>query len=80
MTTADWQAALTAELEQPAPCFLCAEKLPWRCHRRLIAEVLHARGHDVVHLIGPGEAAPHEPWPQAETRDGRLWLCGELVT
>jgi uncharacterized protein (DUF488 family) len=79
MTTVEWQAALAGELEQPAPCFLCAETLPWRCHRHLIAEVLHAHGDDVVHLIGPGEAVPHEPWPQAETRDGRLWLCGEAV-
>jgi uncharacterized protein (DUF488 family) len=79
MTTDAWQAALAVELEQPAPAFLCAETPPWRCHRHLIAEVLYARGHDVVHLIGPGEAVPHEPWPQAETRDGRLWLCGAPV-
>jgi uncharacterized protein (DUF488 family) len=79
MTTAEWQAALARELESPALCFLCAETLPWRCHRHLIAETLHARGLDIVHVIGPGEAVPHKPWPQAETRDGRLWLCGTPV-
>jgi uncharacterized protein (DUF488 family) len=79
MTTTAWQEALARELARPAPCFLCAETLPWRCHRHLIAELLHARGHDVVHLLAPGEALGHEPWPQAEARDGRLYLCGAPV-
>jgi uncharacterized protein (DUF488 family) len=75
-----WQAALAAALAEPAPCFLCAETLWWRCHRRLIAELLHARGYEVVHLLRPGHSEPHRPWePISETRDGRLYLCGELV-
>ncbi|HET7044353.1 MAG TPA: DUF488 domain-containing protein [Gaiellaceae bacterium] len=80
MGTGEWQAALAAALAEPEPCFLCAETLWWRCHRRLIAELLHARGHEVVHLLRPGHSAPHRPWePISETRDGRLYLCGELV-
>ena len=59
---------------------MCAETLWWRCHRRLIAELLHARGYEVIHLLGPGKAQPHRPWDGvAEVRDGRLYLCGELV-
>src|SRR5262249_22961659 len=34
------------------------ETLWWRCHRRLIAELLHARGHEVVHLLRPGHSEP----------------------
>jgi uncharacterized protein (DUF488 family) len=79
MTTTAWQDALAAELGRPEPCFLCSETLPWRCHRHLIAELLAARGHDVVHLVAPGEALPHKPWPEAESRDGTLFLCGERV-
>jgi uncharacterized protein (DUF488 family) len=79
MTTGGWQAALQEELAQPAPAFLCAETLWTRCHRRLIAELLHARGHEVLHLLAPGRAQPHAPWPFAEARDGELYLCGELV-
>jgi uncharacterized protein (DUF488 family) len=30
---------------------LCAEKFPWRCHRRWIARVLQKRGWEVVHII-----------------------------
>jgi len=79
MTSDAWQHALAEELEQPAPAFLCAETLWTKCHRRLIAEQLHARGHDVVHLLAPGRAEPHVPWSIAESRDGVLRLCGERV-
>lgn len=79
MTTPAWQAALAAELARPAPAFLCAETLWTRCHRRLIAELLHARGHEVEHLLTPGRTEPHLPWSIAEARDGALFLCGERV-
>ena len=80
MGTPEWQDALAAALAEPAPCFLCAETLWWRCHRRLIAELLDARGEEVVHLLRPGHAEPHRRWePVAEARDGLLYLCGELV-
>jgi uncharacterized protein (DUF488 family) len=80
MGTPEWQQALTTALAEPDPCFMCAETLWWRCHRRLIAELLQARGHDVVHLLRPGHSEPHRPWePISETRDGELYLCGELV-
>ena len=79
MTTPGWQAALDEVLALPAPCLMCSET-PWpRCHRRLIAELLHARGHEVRHLVRPGGWEPHVPWGIAETRGGRLYLCGELV-
>jgi uncharacterized protein (DUF488 family) len=79
MGTERWQAALAGALAEPAPCFMCAETLWWRCHRRLIAELLHARGENVVHLLGPGRRQEHRPLLEAETRDGRLYLCGALV-
>lgn len=79
MTTADWQRALGAALEEPAPCFMCAETLWWRCHRSLIAELLHARGHEVLHLIRPGQSRLHRPSDEAETVGGKLYVCGALV-
>jgi uncharacterized protein (DUF488 family) len=79
MGTAGWQEALEESLAEPAPCLLCAETLWLRCHRRLIAELLAARGHEVIHLLGIGRQEPHAKWAEAEYRDGRLYLCGELV-
>jgi uncharacterized protein (DUF488 family) len=79
MGTPAWQDALRDALARPAPCFLCAETLWWRCHRRFIAELLAARGHEVVHLMRPHEAQRHRPLEEASYRDGRLYLCGELV-
>jgi uncharacterized protein (DUF488 family) len=79
MGTPEWQAALAEALLDPGPCLMCAET-PWqRCHRRLIAELLNARGHEVFHLIRPHDYEPHVPWEVAERRDGKLYLCGELV-
>ncbi len=75
----EWQAALTRALELPDPCLMCAETMPWRCHRRLIAELLVARRHDVVHLIAPSKRLAHLPFEGAEVRDGVLYLCGEPV-
>ena len=31
--------------------FLCAERFPWRCHRRFIASSLEERGWEVIHII-----------------------------
>jgi uncharacterized protein (DUF488 family) len=75
----EWQDALASALEKPDPCFMCAETLWWRCHRRLIAELLAARGHEVVHLIRPGRREPHRPSDDAEYRGGKLLLCGYFV-
>jgi uncharacterized protein (DUF488 family) len=79
MMQRDWQEARTASLAKLGPCFMCAETDLRRCHRRLIADLLAARRHDVVHLLGPGEAEPHTFSREAEAREGKLYLCGEMV-
>ena len=79
MRTEAWQAALAAELAQAEPCFMCAET-PWqKCHRRLIAEQLTARGAEVTHLLGPGRGEPHALYDGTEIRAGKLYLCGAFV-
>jgi uncharacterized protein (DUF488 family) len=79
MSSSEWQQALAQALEFASPCFMCAETLPWRCHRRLIADLLTARKIEVVHLLSAGSTIEHRPFAEAETRDGRLYLCGTLV-
>jgi uncharacterized protein (DUF488 family) len=37
---------------------MCSEAVWWRCHRRLIADRLLARGETVLHIMGPGKVEP----------------------
>jgi uncharacterized protein (DUF488 family) len=43
---------------------MCAEAVPWRCHRSLIADALLARGIEVLEIAGSTRARPHTltPW------------------
>jgi uncharacterized protein (DUF488 family) len=34
---------------------ICAEKFPWKCHRKWIARELRKRGWEVVHIIDKGK-------------------------
>ena len=43
---------------------MCAETLWWRCHRRLVADALLARGLEVEHLLDAGPQT-HELTPEA---------------
>lgn len=40
---------------------MCAEAVPWRCHRSLVSDALVARGVAVAHITSGGPAAPHAP-------------------
>ncbi len=39
---------------------MCAESVPWRCHRSLIADALTARGVPVSHIMSAAKANPHK--------------------
>ena len=52
---------------------LCAEAVPWRCHRQLIADALVSRGIEVVHILAPGRSERHQLNAHARVQgDGRL--------
>jgi uncharacterized protein (DUF488 family) len=51
---------------------MCAESLWWRCHRRLIADVLRLYRFDVIHILGPGSTASHPYTAAARIGSGRL--------
>jgi len=51
---------------------MCAEAVPWRCHRSLIADALTVRGVEVRHITGKGEAARHKLTPFARVEGGRI--------
>ncbi len=51
---------------------MCAEAVWWRCHRRLIADVLTMRGIDVLHILDASHAQAHMLTDTARLLDGRL--------
>lgn len=44
---------------------MCSEAVWWRCHRRIIADHLLARGEEVRHILAPGRIDPAELTPGA---------------
>jgi uncharacterized protein (DUF488 family) len=39
---------------------MCAEAVPWRCHRSLISDALLARGWEVLDIMSETKAPPHK--------------------
>jgi uncharacterized protein (DUF488 family) len=58
---------------------MCAEALPWRCHRRLIADQFVARGWRVLDIIGPRNVKDHELPSFAKVDNGRVTYPGETL-
>ena len=55
---------------------MCSEAVWWRCHRRIIADYLIARGEAVFHLMGPGKADPATLTQAAHTEGGNVTYPG----
>jgi uncharacterized protein (DUF488 family) len=51
---------------------MCAEAVPYRCHRSLIADALTARDVEVREISSKTRAAPHRMTPFAKIRNGRV--------
>ena len=67
-TALDRLLALAAER---STAIMCAEAVPWRCHRQLIADAAVARGWRVLHILSTGRADPHELHPDARVLPDR---------
>lgn len=62
MQGTEFQTALKILLDQAAAtatAVMCAEVLPWRCHRWLIADAACARGWRVCHIMGANKLQQH---------------------
>ncbi len=69
MQTAEFRENLNhlVQLASEAPtAIMCAEAVPWRCHRSLIADALIARGVPVLEIISAVKAQPHAMTPFAK--------------
>ena len=52
---------------------MCAEAVWWRCHRRIVADYLLARGVEVRHILAPGKVEPAKLTPGAVVEaEGRV--------
>jgi uncharacterized protein (DUF488 family) len=74
MQTPEFEAAiedLIAQAARTRTAIMCAEALPWRCHRSLIADALTARSLEVEHLLGVASRR-HTLRPEARVEDGRV--------
>lgn len=72
MDTAPFRAALArvlADAEAGPTAIMCAEAVPWRCHRNLIADAAVALGFDVLHIMGSGQSQAHGLHGSARVRD-----------
>ena len=76
LQSAEFQAdvdRLAALAASQRTAIMCAEALPFQCHRRIIADVLVARGWQVQHLLSPERVDDHVLTPFAK-------VAGEVVT
>jgi uncharacterized protein (DUF488 family) len=75
MQTPEFENGL-ARLMDPAKtrraAVMCAEAVPWRCHRSLIGDALVARGVEVFELSGMTRAQPHRMTPFARVEGTRV--------
>jgi uncharacterized protein (DUF488 family) len=76
MATPEFEIALSRAIklsESKRSALMCAESVPWRCHRSLVADALTARKFAVKHIMSANIANEHELTPFAQVR-------GEKVT
>ena len=62
MQTEEFQRALEELMAYSADknsAIMCAEAVPWRCHRSLKADALVSRGWDSRHIMSPEKATTH---------------------
>jgi uncharacterized protein (DUF488 family) len=63
---------LIALASEGSTAVMCAEAVPWRCHRRLIADAMTVRGWDVREIVSAAPAKRHELTPFLKVVEGRL--------
>lgn len=51
---------------------MCAEAVPWRCHRSLVADAMTARGWAVLNIMSATSATPHRVTPFARVEGERV--------
>jgi len=80
MGTTEFADAIERLLSMDGPtAIMCAEAVPWRCHRSFVADELTRRGVEVVHIVGPNDRRKHEMNPLATEEQGRLVYARRII-
>ena len=80
MQTPEFGAAVDELLERGRhsdAAIMCAEAVPWRCHRSLIGDALLVRGATVQDIMSATSAKPHSLTSFARVEGSRLWYPPE---
>ena len=83
MQTPEFEAALGRAIEiaktRPA-ALMCAEAVPWRCHRSLVADALLARGIRVFEIVSAAAPKEHKVTPFASVSGIKVTYPGDQLT
>jgi uncharacterized protein (DUF488 family) len=80
MQTAEFATAvedLIARAARQRTAIMCAEAVPWRCHRSLVADALVVRGIEVEDITSERRAQVHKLTPWAKVRGLEITYPGE---
>jgi len=83
MQTEEFRDALDALIHmsrQKRVAIMCAEAVPWRCHRSLVADALNIHGIPVVEILSEGSYREHKLTPFAHVEGTRITYPPEQVT
>ncbi len=75
MQTAEFQDALDTLMQMSRKkrvAIMCAEAVPWRCHRSLVADALTARGLPVIEILSHSNYRAHTLTPFALVRGTQI--------
>jgi len=67
---------LIAVSRESRTAIMCAEALPWKCHRRLLSDALVARGIRVIHILASGKTQDHRLTTFARVHGTRVTYPG----
>jgi uncharacterized protein (DUF488 family) len=76
----DALAALIRASRENRVAIMCAEAVPWRCHRSLVADALLVRGVPVVEILSESSYPMHELTPFAQVEGVRITYPSEQAT
>ena len=75
MLTDDFNIALNKlilKAKKKPTVIMCAEAVPWRCHRSLIADALIGRDWEVRHILSKNSIYSHKVTPFAKRKGGKI--------